>query len=354
MAGFLARLGIGSGAGNYPYVTARVRAKKAKLLPKEEYNKLLARDLPEIARALQEGNYKQDIDALAARYRGAELIERATRAHVGRIYAQVLGFATGELATMIAVYLARYDVYNVKTVLRGKFARARPEEILNETIPAGGLAPRLDELARLERVEDVVAALRGTPWHRPLAEATEGRQLTNLVDVENALDKAYYATLLASIPDDSLANKAFRDWVRNEIDIVNLKTLFRLRFAGVTDWEPYFLPDGREVGRESAQRIVRGADDEVVQEIGTLSLAAEVSDATRQSVAARNVSAVATALDRELLRDAHDFSHRAPLSILPVIDFILRKKIETDNLRAIAYGKQTGLPTETIQELLVL
>src|ERR1051325_4601575 len=178
MANFLARLGMGG--GNYAYVTARVRAKKAKLLPAEEYNKLLLRDASDIARALQEGAYKQDIDALAARYRGAELVERATRAHMGRVYGEVQGFASGELATMIAYYLARYDLYNVKTILRGKFARVKAEEILAETIPAGSLAPRLEELVRLERVEGVVEALQGTPGKRVLAPLVAGPQPANM------------------------------------------------------------------------------------------------------------------------------------------------------------------------------
>lgn len=347
-------LGLFGGGGNFAYVTARVRAKKTQLLPAEEYPKLLAREASDIARTLQEGQYKGEIDELAARYRGAELVERATRLNLGRTYAQVLGFATGELQVTIAAYLARYDVYNVKTILRGKFSRSKPEDVLDETIPAGSLAPRLPELARLERIDDVVEALKGTPFHRVLVEQTEGRQLSNLIEVENALDRAYYDQLLESTPESGHANRAFIGWIRNEIDVVNLKTLFRLRFAHVTEWEPYFLGGGIDVSRESAARIVRGTDDEVVAEVGQLDVAPEVVDATRTSVAAGNLSAVASSLERELMRDAHDFSHRAPLSVLPVVDFILRKKVEADNLRAIAYGKQTGLPNATIEELLVL
>jgi V/A-type H+-transporting ATPase subunit C len=350
---FFGRLGLGGG-GNFAYVNARVRAKKAALLPAEEYPKLLARDASEIARALQEGSYKAEIDELAARYRGAELVERATRLQLGRVYSQILGFATGELQLMIAQYLGRYDAYNVKTILRGKFSGARPEEILAETIPTGALVGRLDELCRLETIEAVVEALQGTPWGKVLQAATEGRALTNLVAVENALDRAYYEALVKSIPTSNAANRAFHDWARNEIDVVNLKTLFRLRFAGVSDWEPYFLPEGREVGRDTAQRIVRGSDDEVLQEIGALSLMPAVVDAARASLAQRNVNPVATALDKEIVADASDFSHRSPLSVLPVVDFILRKKIEADNLRAIAYGKQTGLSNDTIEELLNL
>jgi V/A-type H+-transporting ATPase subunit C len=354
MANLLTRMFGGGGAGNYAYVTARVRAKKTQLLTPDQYPKLLAREASEIARALQEGQYKAEIDELASRHRGADLVERATRLNLGRTYAQVLGFATGELAVTIAAYLGRYDVYNIKTVLRGKFSRSKPEDILDETVPAGSLAPRLPELARLERVEDVVDALRGTPWHRVLAKTIEGRQLSNLIEVENELDKAYYETLLASIPSGGNANKAFVGWIRNEIDVMNLKTLFRLRFARVTEWEPYFLPGGVDVSRESAARIARGSDEEVVAEVGQLDVDASVVDATRSSLASGNMNAIATALEKELIRDARDFSHRAPLSVLPVVDFILHKKIEADNLRAIAYGKQTGLPTQTIEELLIL
>jgi V/A-type H+-transporting ATPase subunit C len=351
MSNFLTRL-MGGG-GNYAYVTARVRAKKNQLLEADAYPKLLAREASEIARTLQEGQYKAEIDELAARHRGAELVERATRLNLGRTYGQILHFASGELALTIAAYLARYDVYNVKTILRGKFAGARPEDILDETIPAGSLTPRLPELSRLERIDDVVEALRGTPFHRVLVKNTEGRQLSNLIVVENDLDRTYYEMLLESVAQSGSANRVFLSWIRNEIDVVNLKTLFRLRFARVTEWEPYFLPGGTDLSREAAARIVRGSDEELIAEVGQLDVAPEVVDAARTSVASGNLNAIATALDRELVRDAQDFSHRAPLSVLPVVDFILRKKIEADNLRAIAYGKQTGLPAETIQELLI-
>ena len=65
--------------GNYPYVTARVKAKKPKLLRKDDYLKLVQSSPAEIARSLQEGHYKREVDELAAKYRGATLVEMATR-----------------------------------------------------------------------------------------------------------------------------------------------------------------------------------------------------------------------------------------------------------------------------------
>ena len=351
MAKFLGlRLG---GGGNFAYVSARVRSKKAKLISPDEWPKLLLRDTSDIARFLQEGTYKDEVDELAGRYRGAELVERATRLQVGRVYSEILGYASGELSLVIGQYLARYDVYNVKTLLRGRFSNASPEQTLSETIPTGMLAGRLAELSRAESLEDLADALKSTPYGKLLAQHLEGRAPQNLMALENDLDRFYYENLLASVSTRGAANRAFHSWVRNEIDVVNLKTLFRLRFARVTDWEPYFLDGGAQVGRESAQRIVRGSDDEAISELAGMSLGADVPEAARRSIASGTVSAVAGALDKEIIRDASDFSHRMPLSVLPVVDFILRKKVEADNLRAIAYGKQTALPNETIQELLL-
>ena len=47
-------------SGNYPYVTARVRAKRASLVPEETYGRLLQMSIPEIARFLGEREYKAE------------------------------------------------------------------------------------------------------------------------------------------------------------------------------------------------------------------------------------------------------------------------------------------------------
>ena len=68
------RLSLGS-RGNYPYACARVRAKKAALLTKDNYPKLLMMDLNEIGRFLGETQYNGEMTELASRYDGGKLIE---------------------------------------------------------------------------------------------------------------------------------------------------------------------------------------------------------------------------------------------------------------------------------------
>ena len=104
-------------SGNYPYVTARVRAKKAGLLSPDIYERMLQMEIPQIARVLGEGAYKAEILALATRASGVDLIELATSRNLAAVYTQIIGFSEGELRQMIAWYLDRFDVQNVKTIV---------------------------------------------------------------------------------------------------------------------------------------------------------------------------------------------------------------------------------------------
>jgi V/A-type H+-transporting ATPase subunit C len=66
-----------------------------------------------------------------------------------------------------------------------------------------------------------------------------------------------------------------------------------------------------------------------------------------------DISSMLRALDRLLLRTANKFSHLYPLSIFPVLGYVLAKKTEVDNIRIIARGKESGLRPELIRKLLV-
>ena len=53
--------------GNYPYVTARLKAKRALLIPDEMYARMLQMEIPQIARLLGDGEYRQELLHLGAR-----------------------------------------------------------------------------------------------------------------------------------------------------------------------------------------------------------------------------------------------------------------------------------------------
>ncbi|MEK6851718.1 MAG: V-type ATPase subunit, partial [Candidatus Thermoplasmatota archaeon] len=157
-------------SGNYPYVTARVKAKKAALYPADVYPRLLQMEIPQIARLLGEGPYREEIVALGAKVRGVDLVERATSGNLAKVFTHVIAISEGRLREMVSMYLDRWDVANIKTILRGKLYGATAADILEDIVAAGSLdADFLRSLVEMETVGEVFSALKGTIYEEARA-----------------------------------------------------------------------------------------------------------------------------------------------------------------------------------------
>src|SRR5438128_3935028 len=156
-------------SGNYPYVTARVRAKKAALLSPDVYERMLQMEIPQIARVIGEGAYKAEVLALASRASGVDLIELATSRNLAAVFTQIIGFSEGELRQMIGWYLDRFDVQNIKTIVRGKLFGATPAEVMEDIVAAGSLRESfLESLIQLPTLEAAFDRLDGTIYAQAL------------------------------------------------------------------------------------------------------------------------------------------------------------------------------------------
>lgn len=347
-------------AGNYAYACTRVKARKAFLLTNDTYPRLLVMGLPEISRFIGEGQYRIEVDELSSRFSGVNLIEAATYLNLARTYRGILGFTRGELEEMVRRYLSRWDLWNLKTVMRGKSYGATWEEVTEDLVPAGaydmGFYATLFGCANLEEMADQLKRAGRGPEQMLLTMLRSGAQ-PSLADIENVLDKKYYSMLIKSVPDTVPANRLFRRYLAAEIDVVNLKTLFKLKFEAVSveKVQELLVESGEEL-REAALKKLAAAEtfDAFLSELAGTRIYESVREAAGRVQTTGSLNEVLTALDQHLSRKAHEFSHLYPLSVLPIIDYLLRKKIEVDNLRTIARGKQSGLPEDEIRSLLML
>jgi V/A-type H+/Na+-transporting ATPase subunit C len=296
------------------------------------------------------------VDELGAKYRGARLVAMATRLNLSRSYAEVAGYATGELQALLLLYLQRYDVWNIKTVIRGKLAGMAAEEVESQLVPAGALrSNELGQLIRLGSLDEVIERLARTPYGPLLREGLEGGKRQNLGRVENELDKKYYQTLLKAVEPSNEPKRAFLDYLRLEADIVDLKTILRLRAAGMDDPAPYLVdPDGGDLDGPGALRLLRAAPEDFVREVEAMPFGAPLVPVLQQYFQDKDLNRAVVGLDKALLASSQGFSRRYPLSLLPVVDYVLRKKVEVDNLRIIAAAKEHGLPEDQIRGLLLL
>lgn len=344
--------------GNYSYACARVRAKKSLLLTKDNYPKFLLMDLNEIGRFLGETQYQTEMSELASRWDGVNLIELGTSKNLARIYTEILGFTKGDLHDLIASYLGRWDAWNVKTLLRGKYYGASMEEIREDLVPAGKLKEDdLNVLLSLGSVTEILDALRkkGFEFSDELRATLE--KSGSLAPLEDYLDRLFYEKMLAAVGGRTKPEKLFLGYIRREIDTVNLMTLLKMKKEGMGADKilTYHITGGQELEeKEFARLAALEGLDQVVSELAKFHFYGAIKDALEKMKVSGSLTEVSLALQRYGLQVAEKFSHVYPLSVLPIIDYMIRKKIEVDNIRVIARGKESGLDPELIKKLLVI
>lgn len=326
---------------DYPYMYARVSAKRKKLLDKQVYESLLKMRPNEISRKLGELEYKEDIDALGSDHDGIELAELALSRNASRTMAEVVEIAPKSLERVIGAYLRRYDIRNFKKVLRWKSGEGKTD-VRSMILPAGNYSQ--EELVELsgQSISEIKQEIRF-----PEAEVDYGSYLKDaetLKQTERALDRAYYDEI--SQVAESTGNRWFKKFVSEEIDYENLKIALRLKKyeKGAEEIEEWLIRDdiSKKVEAvltsddlESALRQLASMDDfEYDKETG--------------------LEEIEHRIEVQRLQSALRAIHIDPLGLTSILGYIVAKMVEVKNLRTLLRAKETGIQNpETIRSNLV-
>jgi V/A-type H+-transporting ATPase subunit C len=344
-----------SGTANYEYVVARVRHRRASLFSTEEYRKLLRMGSGEIARFMEETEYESEINALGSRHSGVDLIEYALNQNLGKHFDDLLRWSDGRLHEQVARYLRKYDAWNAKTVLRGRYSDASDAEIREDFIDAGEFGEDfLDQLVAAQDIEGVVELLDSTPFGVHLEGAYGDYEDSGLlVPLENAIDRAYYENLLSGRAGGDRAKQLYEEFLQAEVDFRNARNALRIARSGA-DIDPadYFIDGGALFKRSEIGALATNLD-ELVARIRESTYGDELSGALDQLEDADSLVAFERALDDALLSYSDHLSHVFPLSVCPVLAYVIAKESEVNNIRAIARGREAGLSEDEIEEELV-
>ena len=345
-------------APNYEYVTARVRARRAALFAPEDYRKLLRMGPGEIARFMEETEYDAEINALGSRHSGVDLVEYALNRNLARHFEDLLRWTQGPLYEQVARYLRKFDAWNVKTVLRGLYSGADAEAIDDDLIRAGELDDEdLDRLRAATDVAEAVELLADTRWGDALDAALEDYEESGLlVPLENAVDRTYYEGLLAGVDRGSVdrPTELYVEFLQAEIDFRNVRNALRLARSGA-DFDPaaYYIEGGR-LFDEAALRQLAGNEDDLVARVRESTYGDELEAALDDLEDADSLVGFERALEAALLEYSEHLSYTFPLSVCPVLAFVLAKEREVENIRAIARGREAGLTEDEIEDELVM
>ena len=346
-----------TGPAPYIYSSTRMRVRKSKLIKHDEYMRMLNMSLDEIIRSIGETEYKAEIDELASSFSGIDLIEVGLSWNLAKEFQNVLGIMPGVIKKFTASYQQHWDIYNVLTILRGKTQGVRVGKIKEVLIPAGSLdRVFLDRLLAEDSPDRIVEGLSSWSLYPVIErEFAAAMEKGTFGDLENELYKEYYHYVLKQTNSGVAGGKPFRDYLKLEIDLLNIKTVIRLYKGNVRVDVRNLMVEG---GGFSVDELVRLAASESIEEIlegikkrypeGPVGVLMEEADKTMPLHEMEN------ALTRVMLDQMDRISKRYPFSICPTLVYLKRKRYEVANLRAIARGKESGLPGEKIAEFLVV
>jgi V/A-type H+-transporting ATPase subunit C len=341
----------------YIYVCTRMRVRKAKLIPREEYMRMANMSLPEITRVIGETAYRQEIDELGTDFRGIDLIEVALSWNLAKEYQKILKIIPGTLKQFTSSYLRRWDIQNVLNILRGKMQGATAGKIREILIPAGSLdRVTLDRLIAEESVDRIVEALKGHRMYQVLAERIGGAKETGSFSaLENELYRQFYADLITEAESGIKGGNLFLSFIRLDIDIKNIKTLFRLRADSFEEDPSEMFIAGGVLSADDFTRLNKIKD--LVEFINALKLIVRqktLLEFLDELKGDKKVLDVEMRLTIVQLDQMERMSKIHPFSIHPILVYLEKKKYEVFNLRALARGKESKLPTEKIMKYLVI
>ncbi|MDJ1432499.1 V-type ATP synthase subunit C [Halostagnicola sp. A-GB9-2] len=349
---------MSAGASNPEYVNARVRSRRAALFADEDYRKLVRMGPSGIARFMEETEYEREINQLGTRFSGVDLIEYALNQNLARHFEDLLDWSNGRVYDRIARYLRKFDVWNLKTIIRGIYTDTPAEEIETDLIRAGELEEAtIDRLLEVDEIEDAIEVLGRTMYYEPLSEAYEVYEETGvLVPLENALDREFYEHLLDDLGRPSEGPDAlYVEFLQAEIDFRNARNALRLARSGSgLDPAEYYIEGGVLFDESELSRLVTDYDELVDHIAESGRYGDRLSTALGRLRNAESLIQFEHALDAALLEYSDRLSSIYPVSVSAVLSYILAKEREVENIRAIARGREVGLDETEIEEELVI
>lgn len=346
---------------DFGHLNARLRAWRSGLLNREAYDGLIATDTLEgMMDRLKATPYARDIEVASSRLGGeseSEVLEAGFKGNLQSVLKGLWRYAPTDAEGLLKAILSWWEVYNIKTVLRGGDKGVPPEEVFPLLLPCGHLDEMaLKELTMARDVRGVAQLLDtwGSPYAKPIREGLQ-RYIKDkdLMPLEVAIDRFLYEHHLKALEGNGLDVQIVKTLMQDRIDLTNISMLLKL--AGEKGIPPasYFIQGGIRLIENDFLLYARGEGMAVLLR----GLAERLKDETWRRMV-NSIDPEEAFLMEERLDGLiqEGFWRRAivePLSIALCISYIYEKTREIKNLRLISKGKIYKIPGYEIRRLMV-
>lgn len=372
---------------DYGYLNARIRGMKTRLLGRGDLEALVcAETVPELTSSLLATTYKPDLEWGRVRLPGVAGLEEGLRRNTVATMRKVEECAKSnrEALAIYRVLMSRWDVHNLRTLLRGLHIDALPQEIRESLLPVGRLdESQLLELSSQKQIKSLIDLLVmwGHPYARPLVqEHPHYAKSHDLSGLELRLDQFHYRYLveltcrrfpgtfwLARLTGRQVIARAIsagrtpsvglvRTVIQQEIDMVNIVTLLRLTREGSEpeESEGFFIPGGTAMTKEKFRDLAGRDVASLVDGLTGTPYHKSLQKALPRYYERGAVSVLERRLEEGLVTRAVGLFRSDPLSSAIMIAFLYAKFNELTNLRLLARGKEARIPDDRIREAMLL
>ncbi len=344
------------------YANARLRGMRSNLLPLSFYDRLIqSPDMTQAVKELMGTEYGPDLEGELVRGRTAAVIDDALKNNMVRSYQKVFSFLHPSARALLSTLLGRWDVFNIKTILRGAHNKVPLDEVKESFFPAGYMSEA--DLESLSKFDDVGAIINtmatwGLVYAAPLRKAFPAYSQDNdLAPLELALDLQYTEWASARLKGRSEDDKIARKILGMQIDTSNLVMVLRLLKAdiGAAKAEKYFLEGGRAIRKDLFLEVAGLSDvDEVLDRLKRTKYSSALDEAALQYLETNSITVFERALEEQVMRQALRAGVKDPHGVGVAIAYLYGKQNEVTNLRIVVKGIAVGMPADRVREELIL
>jgi vacuolar-type H+-ATPase subunit C/Vma6 len=327
------------GRGASIYLITRVHGLRTHLItPNDTKSLAKGKTLSDVADNLMKTEYATELSQLPTQERDATTLEGVFLRKLIQRFFFLRRAAQGKMQEILTRYCARFEVENIKRIIRAKHGGTAEQPTL---IPLGREYSLVNfpALQKAKDIEEVVSLLRETSY-RSIAEKLQAyREAGTTLILEAALDSAYFGRLW----EVAKKRKGVKDLIGEEMDLRNLLYVLSLKHAGAASRliEDAMIPLSYRLTNPTLRSIIQGRLETASSMLPPI-YSKLTSEATSMLSHGSSMS-VEGLFSQQLYYDALRALRTRSLQAGYIIAYLLLCEAEAKNMISIVTGKQLNL-----------
>ncbi|MEL0587699.1 MAG: V-type ATPase subunit [Candidatus Thiodiazotropha sp. (ex. Lucinoma kazani)] len=328
------------------YLKTRVGVLSARLLSPQEIDRLKEMSLRQLGEAFDlQPIFEEAIDIRQK----SRLVEQALLHRLMNELSVLLRPLSGRSRGLMLYWPRKFELYNLKTLIRGKLNTLGIEEIRDNLfdLPENIRLPH-ESLLQAENVLEMLRQLDQGPY------ALIARQARNVFEEQHenfsldaAIDRLYYTGMLrhANITD-SIDKRGLKKVIGVMVDRQNILWLLRYRLVyHFAPSEAYYLliPYGGRIQRDSLMELANLDGLETIIDHLPAPFQEILTDA-------KNITQVRQRLDQTVSSELRKLMHYSPDAVVSALSYLIIRDMDLMRLYAIIQGKLLEMDQAILDE----